>query len=217
MSDREHPTPTPPPTEERVFTGAVLERFWSKVTKAPGDGCWDWTATHDRKGYGLFHAGRNGRAHRVSWEMTHGPIPEGLFVCHRCDRPMCVRPDHLFLGTHADNTADMVAKGRTAKGDANGSRKHPESRPRGETVRSARLTEDGVRRVHDLHAAGMSTRKIAACVGVTDATVWKIVIGRNWKHIRPTTHRPDGGDHGPSNDRDAKAMATADADDGDDY
>jgi hypothetical protein len=88
------------------------DRFWSKVRKT--EGCWEWTAGTYRKGYGKFSVARstNAQAHRVSWQMGSGPIPDGLFVCHHCDNPSCVRPDHLFLGTNRDNVRDCVQKGR---------------------------------------------------------------------------------------------------------
>ena len=87
-------------------------RFWDKVTM--GDGCWEWTGTRHSWGYGLLGGRRKVhlRAHRVSWEIHFGPIPAGLYILHHCDNPRCVRPDHLFLGTHRDNMADMVKKGR---------------------------------------------------------------------------------------------------------
>ena len=91
----------------------VEERFWAKVVKS--DGCWEWTAKHDKNGYGRFSP--NGQysqvpAHRFSWELHNGPVPEGMLVCHRCDNPECTNPNHLFLGTPQDNMDDKVRKGR---------------------------------------------------------------------------------------------------------
>lgn len=91
--------------------GSVESRFWSKVQKT--DDCWLWRATRFPKGYGQIKIkGRRRLAHRVAWELTNGPIPDGLQVCHHCDNPPCVRPDHLFLGTQSDNIQDAVSKGR---------------------------------------------------------------------------------------------------------
>jgi hypothetical protein len=93
----------------------LAERFWHHVRKCALDGCWEWHGAIAR-GYGhISEGGRRGRArsaHRVSWELHHGPIPSSLYICHRWDNRRCVRPDHLFLGTHADNMRDMLAKGR---------------------------------------------------------------------------------------------------------
>lgn len=131
----------------------LATRFWAKVEK--GDGCWNWTAANVR-GYGRISINnRMFRAHRVSYEMHRGPIPEGLEICHRCDNPRCVRPDHLFVGTRSDNIRDRVAKG------LHGSK--PAAMPRKPKGR-CRSTFDGIRcdlrRAHDgAHIADMRDGK----------------------------------------------------------
>jgi len=92
----------------------LANRFWPKVRK--GDECWEWIGARGARGYGKMTAGPRGsghvRAHRVSWELAFGPVPDGLWVLHTCDNPPCVRPDHLWLGTRLDNMRDCARKGR---------------------------------------------------------------------------------------------------------
>lgn len=148
------------------------ERFWRKVEKSGG--CWLWVASTMSVGYGQFYNGtRIVGAHRFAWEEVNGPIPDGLWVLHRCDVPLCVRPDHLFLGTASDNTADMVAKGR---GRAKGSQ--------GEANPRCRMTADDVLALREAYAAGEgSYRTLAARFGISRPHVSEIVTRRQWTHI----------------------------------
>ena len=148
---------------------ANVKRFWDKVDKS-GE-CWNWTASRNECGYGHFRVGRQSggiqKAHRVTWELTHRPIPDGMCVCHRCDNPGCVNPAHLFLGTHADNMADKVEKGRSVVNV-------------GETNGRAKLSEA------DVVAIRADTRPqaiIAAQYGISRPSVSKIRLGRTWGHV----------------------------------
>lgn len=108
----------------------LAERFAAKVHKT--DGCWLWTGATTSTGYGHLtkggHDGRPVKAHRLAYELANGPIPDGLEVCHHCDTPLCVRPDHLFLGTRRENLGDAMRKGRMATGASNGIHTHPRTR-----------------------------------------------------------------------------------------
>jgi hypothetical protein len=125
-----------------IVSSAFQQRFWSRVRRQEGDGCWLWIAGTVSSGYGaIVVGGRQAAAHRVSWVIANGPITDGLWVLHDCDARYsvddtsyraCVRPSHLFLGTHRDNVVDAVKKGRSAFGDRNGTHLHPESVARGE-------------------------------------------------------------------------------------
>lgn len=107
-------------------TRPIETRFWGKVTK--GDGCWEWCGSRKGGRYGgygtIFYGGKTESAHRVAYQLTYGVIPDGMVVCHRCDHPPCVRPDHLFLGTLSDNAQDCVNKGRHRGGERNARKTH---------------------------------------------------------------------------------------------
>lgn len=137
-------------------------RFWSHVDKASSpSGCWLWTLSCGHHGYGQLAVDhRHRQAHRVAWELTHGPIPAGQCVCHRCDTPPCVNPDHLFLGTQADNIRDAVAKGRLVFA------KH-----------LRKLTDVQRQAVRATYRRGM-TNQLAAEYGVSRGTIQRIAHGK---------------------------------------
>lgn len=155
--------------------------FWQRVTRS-ATGCWAWSGGTDKDGYGFLRfRGRRVKAHRLAWELLHGPIPQGMFVLHRCDNPPCVRPDHLFLGTNDDNMADMAKKGRAVSG----SKKHPERMPRGEEHPRAKLTEEGVRRLREKYCAGDTSQQLLAKeFGISQFTVSAIIRRKRWAHVR---------------------------------
>jgi hypothetical protein len=135
------------------------------------DGCWLWTGNKTSAGYGIIRLrGRiHDYAHRYSWQSINGSIPEGLEICHDCDTPACVRPDHLFLGTHGDNMADASRKGRM----------HP-----GEHNYNAKLTDDQVRQIRKLYTGkkGQST-KIARLFPVSRKTVEAVGKRKTWRSV----------------------------------
>lgn len=157
------------------MTPAEHERFEAKYVGEPNSGCWLWDASAQADGYGRMRIGDETRlAHRLSYEHHRGPIPHGLLVLHRCDVPACVNPDHLFLGTNAENMVDMVRKGRSKS----------EGRCRGERGPAAKLTDEKVRRIRDLGSAGMPQRKIAAQVGVSQRSILRVLQHQTWRHVR---------------------------------
>jgi hypothetical protein len=166
---------------EIKFTDKNLGNFWGKVNK---DGptmlhmesaCWSWMAHKNQKGYGHFRiVGAIFYAHRASWVINRGPIASGICVCHRCDNPSCVNPDHLFLGTTAENIHDRDAKKRG-------------NQPVGEAHNSAKLNELQVGEIRSLYATGgISQRKLAAQFKVTQPVVGRIIRRELWKHICDT-------------------------------
>lgn len=160
------------------FTRHTLaDRYWPRVRQS--DGCWEWTGKKTGDGYGcfIFHE-KQVAAHRVSWEIHFGPIPDGLLVLHRCDNPPCSRPDHLFLGTNSDNARDREAKGRGYKGPG-GTLPHKQGSAHGRS----KLTEDQVVTIRSLRKSGATYAQLAKMFGVGGQTIQKAATGLTWRHV----------------------------------
>lgn len=134
-------------------------------------GCWLWAGGTFRNGYGKSSSLR---AHRLSWEIHMGPVPPAMCVCHRCDTPACVNPDHLFLGTQADNVTDSTKKGRSRVGVGVLGEAHPR----------ARITEAQVRWIRELRRAGLGHRRIGRITAIPSTNVWSVLSGRTWSHVK---------------------------------
>lgn len=189
-----------------------LARFWSNVDKngpvqshCPEIGnCWKWRNVN--KWYGHFSPEKGKRlyAHRFSWELHNGPIPSGLCVLHKCDNPECVRPDHLFLGTHKDNADDKYAKGRgnNPSGDAHPFRRRPEllvkmserckrlgtvrniGQPRrGSLHPQSKLSDKDIVTICNLRESGVGPQDIANQLGVSRSLIQQILRGDHWGHV----------------------------------
>ena len=159
--------------------GRVMERLWSKIAVTPDPSqCWDWMASTFDNGYGQFKVGtKNWRAHRFVWTMVHGPIPDDLVVCHRCDNPLCCNPDHLFLGSNRDNSQDMVSKGRQ-RGNKG------EHSVRGSNHPHAKLTEDAVRDIRKRFSQGDTSSTLGRQYSVTKETILSVVHRKTWRHVQ---------------------------------
>lgn len=158
----------------RIYTRRPLsERFHEMYRVEPDSGCWIWTGPTCGKGYGsIGRGGRGGKivmAHRASYELHSGPIPTGMLVCHKCDRPPCCNPTHLFLGTHKDNNQDCIAKGRKRQVIV-----------RGEMAGRAKLT---AAEVVEIRASTASAYAVAPKYGVSRQLIQRIRQRLIWKHI----------------------------------
>jgi hypothetical protein len=150
----------------------LAARFSERYVVNSATGCWEWTGGHSGFGHGTLARGGLGSAgktkvpaHRVSYELYCGSVPDGLCVLHKCDVPRCVNPDHLFLGTKADNSADMVSKGRSTRGVA-----HP----------GAKLTVDAVRAIRQ---SALTLRELASAYNVSQEAVRMVRLGLSWTHV----------------------------------
>lgn len=159
----------------------IAERLARHTDRSAGsEGCWIWFGSKNSSGYGKLGGvvlGSTAMAHRVAWWLEHGPIPEGMCVCHRCDVVACVNPAHLFLGTRRENMQDMVAKGR------NRARTKPELVQRGSENGASKLTEQAVREIRALASEGASRSKLAAQFGVNYNTVRDVLRGVTWRQV----------------------------------
>jgi len=149
---------------------SFVERFLLKVKIVP-EGCWLWQGYRQSDGYGRVKKGvGHVSAARVSYEMAHGPAPEGMWILHHCDNPPCVRPSHLFLGTRADNTADKMRKGREARGERMG--------------RRVKLNTEKVIAIRMQYETGRANLvHLGRLYGVHPVTILRICQRKLWKHI----------------------------------
>ncbi len=155
---------------------SIQSRFWPQVQITTG--CWEWTGLQDGYGYGsIYYLGYMQKASRVSWQLTYGAIPENTMVCHVCDNPLCVRPDHLFLGDHVTNAQDMASKGRQVF------QRRPERATRGEQHYSAKLTVDDIRAIRKGRENGEELQVLADAYQVSKQSIWRVVHRVTWKHI----------------------------------
>ena len=167
------------------FPYETIQRFWNKVNKT--DTCWLWTASRRNKGYGAFGYTRDGvtvqdRAHRFSYRIHKGEIPDGMFVLHTCDTPACVNPDHLFLGSNDDNIRDMLKKGRHLPGGTHcgdsGNWK------RGTVHHNAKLSEQDIVEIRNMYRPNeVSYSQIAKIFHINLSSAYKIVNRLQWKHV----------------------------------
>lgn len=194
------------------FTDNQIKNFFSKVERNEA-GCWIWIAGRSTTGYGKFNlSGRAVGSHIVSRMIFSGAIPKGMNVCHKCDNPLCVNPDHLFTGTQQDNLNDMVSKGRASSGEAHGkimllsaargdshgsvtkpnsratgnrhgSKTHPEKVVSGESQHLAKLNDEIVREIRFRSSLGESGLTLAKAFGVSRSNISIIVNRKAWKHV----------------------------------
>ncbi len=154
-----------------MHDAATIKRFENFIHTCPNTGCFLWSGALDPTGYGAFSLGKHKKvnAHRMAWEIAHGPIPPGMFVCHHCDVRWCVNPQHLFLGTPQDNIADMMDKGRIIWGEASW---------------KARLTAADVLDVR-ANPNNLTAAQFASRLGVTPRQIYRLWQRKSWTRLQP--------------------------------
>lgn len=152
---------------------SVFERFWRLVRKR-STGCWEWNGHVEGSGHARFKfKGKRDGAHRWSYEFAYGPIPKDMWVLHHCDNPKCVRPSHLYTGTHEDNTKDAMRRGQTARGERHG---------------MSKLTASDVQKIRKLHKTGKYThRQLAEMFNVTQCPIARVVNYTGWRDVKEKT------------------------------
>jgi hypothetical protein len=158
----------------------LQERWINSYMISPITGCWVWTRDVAKVGYGRICVdGVRHYTHRFAWTMAYGPIPEGMCVCHACDNKRCVNPEHLWLGTDAENMADKLKKGRQSRGESRRETMRRVAR-RGETHADAKLTGE---QVLEIRASDATNRDLAKEFGVSTSCIYAIKARINWKHL----------------------------------
>lgn len=156
-------------------TRPIEDRFWDLVEVLDINSCWEWKGYTGNRKYGTFQIkNKNSMAHRISWMIHNGEIPNGLLVCHKCDNPSCVNPNHLFLGTPKDNMDDMNQKGR-ARHDNN---------PRGNLRRQIKIRDEQVLDIRHRYLNGESCNSLSKEYGVGRAHIERIVSGKRREHVK---------------------------------
>lgn len=154
----------------------LMAKFWAKVDRRSPAECWQWQGGFKESGYGYLHYGRNVRAHRVSYAIENGCLPPGLQICHRCDNPACVNPNHLFAGSAQENSHDCVKKGRHVSA----------------------MTKFTDKQVMAIREDNRNYRDIAKDYGVHDKTISYMKRGLSYKHVPMSALNPadaEGGEH----------------------
>jgi len=161
-----------------------LERFLLCISNSTHPrGCWIWEGFKSHNGYGRLRITNNKRipSHRFSYELFKGNIPQKLLVCHHCDNPSCVNPDHLWIGTHKENMHDMIRKQRGGFGS--GINLATIKRRKGITHPRAKLNEEKVLEMRELSKKGMTNRALGIKFNISESTVSGIVLRKEWKHV----------------------------------
>lgn len=154
----------------------MADRFWCKVDIKGVNDCWEWQAAKFPNGYGSFRVNstRTSVAHRIAFLLHTGNLSDDKIICHTCDNPSCVNPNHLFEGTHSDNANDMVSKGRHSSKNRN---------QKGELNNCAKLNAKIVLKIRSLYTQGKTQKEISLLTNVNKANVWCIVHRKSWQHI----------------------------------